>query len=506
MPSLYVLGKIKLSPWAGDDLHLICTIGLIARFAQLCAVLGLVGFLSITKWTQSGTPFKGDSTLKYCKNITNTTNFTSLSDAIHQKQSEFILTQEEAQTRDNSKEWLVAYTYLSFTIIVMDFALILAIWTASSIGTPTIPKLRNVLLRPLVIMKTLGILILNAICVAIGITLVIVNRKQIWSCNSTFNAYDIWEDSLGYDFFCVILIFQVTEVFTYICILIGHIRIVIREHLIKVLQNVNYTREFSIQNFLSICCQCCSVMTCFRLGGTKLQSITEFSDIVISFIDFMDIDFAKYNDGLDEEGMVVDVMFTDIFLAFKMLLRVQRQRQIECMKQFSDHYNRMREQQVEDEENMVVQFARGSQHDSSHLLFNNENEEYDDHAIYQVHSSGVEIDFDSLEKSFMKEVSLPKSDEESSNDCSYERKRRRHAALFKQNSEKNPTSSIHYHMAERSILEFSDDSKVNGNDDVIKKHSDDRIVIENGAHFLKYAEVSMICNIFDFISHLKCND
>ena len=64
MPSMYVIGKVKLSPWAGDDLHILCFLWLGARFSQLIAILGLLGGSSVAKWMQIGTPYKGETT--YC--------------------------------------------------------------------------------------------------------------------------------------------------------------------------------------------------------------------------------------------------------------------------------------------------------------------------------------------------------------------------------------------------------------------------------------------------------
>ena len=186
MPSLYLVGKLKLSPWAGDDLHPLCILWLVIRFSQICAILGLIVILSSAKWMKIGSPFRGNTI--YCNdgnnnnetmsllidtatttatttefndvnasyhnntinnltetttnialmydNMTNITN-TSISPAdnitfreiIDFTANTLVISEKDTQDVNSSIEWLTYYTYLSMVSIIIDFALILSIWT-----------------------------------------------------------------------------------------------------------------------------------------------------------------------------------------------------------------------------------------------------------------------------------------------------------------------------------------------------------------------------------------
>jgi len=276
----------------------------------------------------------------------------------------------QQQLSRTAENWLVAYIFLSLAYTLVDLGLLGAIWSASGIGTPTEPLGRILFLRPLLRFKVVAMNVVLLAVVLAGVLMVHYNRLDDWGCrppgdvfgnittnvtagdgnggrfvanassnSSSSNATDdalstpfeyqtTLEDTIWYVWFCIVLVLQALELLIWPCIVTNNVMHQVR------LGIFTEQRMASIRDrCCGTCCFAFGAATCFRTGGTGFTgggAVTRggsFIDVTNSMMDFL------YNpDG------VLDVVFSDWYLAFKMLVRVQRERLYEKQQQLQlDH-------------------------------------------------------------------------------------------------------------------------------------------------------------------------
>ena len=326
MPSLSIFGKtLRSSPWAQDDLHYLCLLLGTFRVIQLCAVLPLWVFLYVNKW--KGRPI--DQEPEWCEP----------SDSLDGTDTDKQVSLEETETstiaavfddglfvgdgvdgevseRQKSRRYLEAYIFSSFVYSISDLALLAAIWSAASVGTPSNPRGRNLFLRPLLRFKVLGMNALLIALVVIGIGMVYFERLDNYGCFE--GSIPTFEASAYFVFYCILLVLQAIELGVWPCIIANKISRYLQRN-----QKLNDEKRRTLRRdrCLGGCLACIGFLTCYKGGGRSVAKEGGFSDVVGAMMDFL------------HTGGKLDVMFSDIYLAFKMLIRVQRERQYEAMRQ-----------------------------------------------------------------------------------------------------------------------------------------------------------------------------
>lgn len=116
----------------------------------------------------------------------------------------------ETEDPKTGQKWLMSYMALSFLYSVVDLAVLVAIYSAASVGTPTNPMARGVFLRPLLRVKVVFMNLALAALVVVGILMVYFNRKSQWGCTNDSIAGEAvqgtssvnMEDTFWYICFC----------------------------------------------------------------------------------------------------------------------------------------------------------------------------------------------------------------------------------------------------------------------------------------------------------------
>lgn len=331
MPSMYVFGRLQTRPFGSDDLQLPCIICGIFRVLQIFCTFSLWIFLIVRKWRGGGAATKS----RYCGKF----------DGDGRLLAGLFTNSTEPDVEEHGgmdgRKWLYAYVVTSFSYMIMDLALLVAIWKAASVGTPTQPRGREKFLRPLLRFKIVVMTIFLAGCVVVGILLVFLNRRGDFGCNYK-NAFDnlfdlpadnnerwehLWEKTTqGADFensgwyvlFCIILVTQALELMVWPGIVAKKVLRWIKRN--ERLQNSTAARAAFGEKLIGGCLQCCGICCCFKSGGRELGANMngQLRDAVGAMLDFINV-----------EGL--NVVLSDLYVSFRMLARVQAERKHDCV-------------------------------------------------------------------------------------------------------------------------------------------------------------------------------
>jgi len=107
----------------------------------------------------------------------------------------------------------------------------------------------------------------------------------------------------------IILILQAIELLVWPCIITNKVMDYIQKQL-----HPEQRRASMRERCLGTCLACVGVLTCYRGGGKNVAKQGSFTDVTKAMMDFM------------HTGGTLDIVFSDLYVAFKMLVRVQRER------------------------------------------------------------------------------------------------------------------------------------------------------------------------------------
>uniref|UniRef100_A0A7R9ZAK0 sn-1-specific diacylglycerol lipase n=1 Tax=Pseudictyota dubia TaxID=2749911 RepID=A0A7R9ZAK0_9STRA len=343
MPSMHIFRRVQTKPFGSDDLHLVCVLFGIFRVLQLICIAIIWLWLVVRK-------YRGDASgnrPRYCDEFRDggrllvpSRNSTEPSDEVHGGK--------------DGKKWLFSYVTSSFAYVVMDMALLVAIWKAASVGTPTQPFGREKFLRPILRFRIVFMNIFLVGLVVIGILMVYFNREDNYGCNYdddilkgwykdalAFDASDSdgkdqvsvfstlyeetegttdFEDTGWYVLFCVILVIQALELLVWPGIITKKTLRWIKSH--DGYQRSSTTRRAAFgETLLGGCLHCCGIFCCFRTGGRELGADMrgQLKDSVEAMLDFFN------------HGGTLNIVLSDLYVSLRMLARVQRERKHDCV-------------------------------------------------------------------------------------------------------------------------------------------------------------------------------
>lgn len=220
---------------------------------------------------------------------------------------------DENDDFEEARPWMSAYLLLSLAVGFLDFTLLLAIWSAAGVGTPTQPMGRDKFLRPLLRTKIFVVTFLTLTLVIIGICMVHFFRQISWGCDPEFGPGEGFEATGLFTLFSVILVLQALEVFVLPAILVAKATGWIKRH-DPVFQMKQETRVKSLDSCLTGCFKCCGFLCCKK---TDMANTGELRDAADAALDFF--------------GSTVNLTWSDLYFAIKLLARVQLERRIESI-------------------------------------------------------------------------------------------------------------------------------------------------------------------------------
>ncbi len=214
--------------------------------------------------------------------------------------------------------------YLSFVDIYfcVDVAWMCFLWTATSIGTPTEPKKRNIFVRRLLIAKILLLSLFPFGLFIAGIFRVHIGRTDDYGCPDGVNfetGHPPWHGHI-YNMFIVLMCTYAFELLLWPLVIINFI---VRE----LKKNRYFDRREEVERkaerlerilgFVLRLIQCC---TCGKFGGQELNNNGELSEFAVNIM------------HLFKNETNLNIVLSDMYCGFLMLARVQRERRCRELK------------------------------------------------------------------------------------------------------------------------------------------------------------------------------
>jgi hypothetical protein len=307
MPPFKIAYNITTRPFAADDLQLLCmTLG-IFRAMQLCCIVPLWIYLYVRRIRSHG------DLPHWCLDTE----------------------QEDPNDPTPSKEdanspWLTVYLFSSLAHCIADISLLAAIWSAASLGTPTVPMGRDVYLRPLLRVKLFWMNLWLLALVAFGVMMVQRGRQDNYGCGE--EAQLGFEATGWYATFCVILVTQAVDVCVVPAILVNKATQWIRKQ--SPLQISRTARGRNYDRCIVGCFKCCGLLCCKKIDLS--QNKGQMRDAADATLEF-------FGDG-------VELTLSDLDVSFRMLARVQRERRFKSIAEQQLHQQqRIKSDAIEEE-------------------------------------------------------------------------------------------------------------------------------------------------------------
>lgn len=226
--------------------------------------------------------------------------------------------------------------------MLIDIAWMFALWSASSVGTPTQPKGRDKYLRPLIIFKLCIINLFPIILVGWGIYKTFHSRYNNFGCGQDVELVYDPDATPRFGLFAVLLVTYALELLVFPAIVTNKIVHCTRSHLVQ----DRYSSQRRSERFefcLGSCMKCLSV--CLRnpnLGGKELKNTGELKDFASNLMEFANNDTK------------MDLVLSDMYVGGKLLARVQAERRliaIQRLQQTSNDIKTEREKKKKNSEN-----------------------------------------------------------------------------------------------------------------------------------------------------------
>ncbi|KAL7542003.1 hypothetical protein ACHAXR_011417, partial [Thalassiosira sp. AJA248-18] len=229
-----------------------------------------------------------------------------------------------------SKNMIISFsTFIIVSLLygVLDIALSTAIWSAASVGTPTEPRGRDKALRSLIWIKIVFMNLLLVIVLGSGIYLIADGRKSNYGCGGEdSDEVHKFESSAYYSMFSVVM-------FTYAVELLLWPSIGMNQIGKSISSQTNNSRIFgyifnkerrhrNTAACLGGCFKCLQCMSCNKLGGKNIRAQVDLKDASVAFMDFF-----------NQKDTNFDIALSDVWLSFKMLGRVHRERKYKLIQQ-----------------------------------------------------------------------------------------------------------------------------------------------------------------------------
>lgn len=304
MPPFKIVYNITTRPFAADDLHLLCmTLG-IFRAMQLCCIVPLWIFMYVRRIRSHG-----DLPTWCIKEDSN---------------------DPAPSTEDANSPWMTLYLFSSLAHCIADISLLAAIWSAASLGTPTVPMRRDVYLRPLLRIKLFWMNLWLLGLVAFGVMMVQRGRQNNYGCGE--EAQLGFETTGWYATFCVILVTQALDVCVVPAVLVNKATQWIRKQ--SPLQISTTAQGRNYDRCIVGCFKCCGLLCCKKID--LHQNKGQMRDAADATLEF-------FGDG-------VELTLSDLNVSFRMLARVQRERRFKSIaEQQLNQQQRIKSNVIEEE-------------------------------------------------------------------------------------------------------------------------------------------------------------
>mmetsp|Transcript_25683 Transcript_25683/g.55250 ORF Transcript_25683/g.55250 Transcript_25683/m.55250 type:complete len:661 (-) Transcript_25683:16-1998(-) len=371
MPALKVIGcwgtqrSLTTRPFAGDDLQVLCIFTAAYRVIQVACIIPF--WIRLFLFRLHGRSFVAPNGYpSWCQDDLEPI------DTINSLYGNSSVSDEERNMSSGPYNYMVIPLtfYLSVSVLytVLDIALSLAIWSASSVGTPTEPRGRDKVLPPLIWTKTVFMNFLLVVVLTSGIYFVSEGRRTNYGCGED-DALDQFEDTPWYAMFSVVMFTYAFELLLWPCICMNQIGKSIRSETSKSrLYRYFLNKDRSHKNtaaFLGGCFKCLQCLSCNRLGGGKIRAQSDLKDAAFAFMDFFNLAGANF-----------DIVPSDMWLAFKMLGRVHRERKYQLSEQARMDKERNKEGQL------VPQLDFGFMNENNDDDGATDNNCYDEHDLF----------------------------------------------------------------------------------------------------------------------------
>jgi hypothetical protein len=216
------------------------------------------------------------------------------------------------------------YLIISLLYNALDIILSLAIWNAAAIGTPVEPRGRE---KALVSMVWIKITFMNLLLLAVlgsGIFLTYTGREYNYGCDVHQNSVEYYENSIWYGFFSASMAVYAVELLMWPCIIMNQVgnAIALQSRRISLIRSgLTDDKEGFCAQCIGCCIQCIRFLSCNRMGGGSIKAKSDLRDAAVAFMDF-------FNHEAN-----LDIVLSDVYVAFKLIHRKRREKKYKLSKQ-----------------------------------------------------------------------------------------------------------------------------------------------------------------------------
>ena len=327
--------SLTTRPLAGDDFHIVCILNGAFRIISLVCTLPV--WVLIFQVRLSGTEMMINDQPFWCRSSEEVDLWTLyVSPPVEQLQNvvngtSFGPIEEDIDdvTKHQLRSMVIPFSlYLTVSLLynILDMVLSLAMWNAAAIGTPVEPRGRE---RALVSMIWIKMTFLNLLLFTVlgsGIYLTHAGRVYNYGCSSLHDqAVHHYESTIWYGLFCAAMAIYAVELLMWPCMImnqVGH-AIALQGRRISLFRRLGQLEdeEGYCAQCIGCCIQCIRCLSCNQLGGGNIKAKTDLTDAAIAFMNFMN---SEVN---------FDIVLSDIYVAFKLLDRKQREVRYKLSKQ-----------------------------------------------------------------------------------------------------------------------------------------------------------------------------
>uniref|UniRef100_A0A7S2UEQ0 Uncharacterized protein n=1 Tax=Attheya septentrionalis TaxID=420275 RepID=A0A7S2UEQ0_9STRA len=296
MPALVIFGRRTIL--AGDDLRIGCCLLLLLRALQLTLAISVLSLLP--------------SAVRHLDSVCSDTDTDTDTDSDINAPNEVV-----------PLAIIILYVSLTIVLAILSVGFLTVIWRISAQGAPTETEARKQL-TPLCQLRLISITTLRLINLALGFAaLSLVNR--FCSCKAGL-VFTFKRRACGNDDqlqFCLFIL-VVSHLVEVVCSLAFFVKCFLLPHVPRPSSGTIVSSQTKWLWGCTCCCTIASLLTCCTLGGTEAirGGDDHFADICATLADFFDCDFNDKDNPLD-------VAPTDFMVAFLLLLREQKQLQLE---------------------------------------------------------------------------------------------------------------------------------------------------------------------------------
>lgn len=284
MPALAIFKNFTTRPFGGDDLHLVCIILSFYRFIQFITLtpLCIYYYLQIVR----GENIYVNNVPPWCEQYEPSSMFLLFVDDLGGYDSpNSTMIDEQIITSYRRNSFAIIFIVTAIIYFVADVMWICMVWSASSLGTPTVTEPRDKYLWKLIIFKLLVSNVCPFFLLIFGVHNVYQMRHDNYGCGVENPIPENKPDEgVWYGLFVALLITYALELFIWPAILVQHIMRQLRSksYLARSRVEADDRRAQRLEQYVGLALRLLQCITCNMTSDFKNKG--ELKEFAVHFV------------------------------------------------------------------------------------------------------------------------------------------------------------------------------------------------------------------------------